>query len=656
MDQIKEIPAAKIIIVKLQPAEEGHALIPRVKYVNSSAADFLGYSAQELLQKNLNFLFPEGKQREVWQSALSQLNGTAASKSFKGEIETRERARIPVFVSLRSLPQQNKAPHAVLMLLQDLSRSVKKTPAAAPPSGKGSSELDPYQCLEVEHALVESEERFRQMADMAGEWLWEQDPDGYYIYSSTAVNQILGFTVNQVIGRHYTEFLTDQDKESQRSYASIRHPFFGLTNHYRHKDGHLVITESTGLPIINPAGKLLKWRGVDRDITARKQFQDALIESEKRIRLIIESSLSAIVIMDSYGIITDWNPQAEKIFGWTRLEAVGQPLDQLIVPQRLRRAHREGLQRFLSTGAGPMLNRLIELTALRRDQTEFPVEVSISPMKEGNAYSFSAFIHDISSRKAAEHQIREAQVKLAVARNEINIARTIQTSLSPSVPIDTEQFEVHGFCLPADQVGGDYFDYFFVNENRLEMIVADVSGHSLGPALFMVETRSAIRALANGKGTPSEKMTVLNQFLFEDLDRSDFFITLFYMQYDIGTRRLCFASAGHPPPLLFQPAHNTCTALDAGGLILGVNKNVTFEENTLALEQGDIVLLYTDGLIEAENDQGEFFGIDRVCELFRTHSGQTPKQLIDTLLDQLKQFCRAQTFKDDITLMVFRCK
>jgi serine phosphatase RsbU (regulator of sigma subunit) len=151
-------------------------------------------------------------------------------------------------------------------------------------------------------------------------------------------------------------------------------------------------------------------------------------------------------------------------------------------------------------------------------------------------------------------------------------------------------------------------------------------------------------------------MTVLNQFLFEDLDRSDFFITLFYMQYDIGTRRLCFASAGHPPPLLFQPAHNTCTALDAGGLILGVNKNVTFEENTLALEQGDIVLLYTDGLIEAENDQGEFFGIDRVCELFRTHSGQTPKQLIDTLLDQLKQFCRAQTFKDDITLMVFRCK
>ncbi|MGZ8931359.1 MAG: SpoIIE family protein phosphatase [Methylosarcina sp.] len=624
--------------------------------MNSSAANFLGYSVQELLHKNLNFIFPEGKPRDLWKSVIAQLSDKVSGKSFSGEIETREKNRISVFISLTPLPKQNKGSNTILVLLQDLSRSFKK-PLAIDADDKGS-DLDAFQCREVESALVESEERFRQMADMAGEWLWEQDPDGYYIYSSNAVNQILGFTVNQVIGRHYTEFLTAQDKESQQTYASIRHPFYGLNNHYRHKDGHLVLTESTGLPIINASGKLLKWRGVDRDITARKQYQDALMESEKRKRLIIESSLSAIVIMDSYGLITDWNPQAEKIFGWSRLEAIGQPLDQLIIPQRLRQAHREGLQRFIRTGTGPMLNRLIELVALRRDQTEFPVEISISPMKEGSAYSFSAFIHDISSRKAAEHQIREAQVKLAIARNEINIARNIQSSLSPSAPISNEHFEVHGFCLPADQVGGDYFDYFFLKEDRLEMIIADVSGHSLGPALFMVETRSAIRALANRDqgGTPSEKMSLLNQFLFEDLDKSDFFITLFYMQYDVSTRQLCFASAGHPPPLLFQSARNICTKLDAGGLILGVNKNVSFEENTITLAKGDIILLYTDGLIEAENAQGEFFGIDRVCDIFREHSGQTPRQLMDIVLSQLKQFCRTESFNDDITLMVFKCK
>ncbi|MDD5410543.1 MAG: PAS domain S-box protein [Methylobacter sp.] len=624
-------------------------------------------------------------------------------------------------------------------------------------------------------ALAESEERFRQMAEMTGEWLWEQDPDGYYTYSSTAVNQILGFSPDEVIGKHYTEFLTPQDKANQQPYATIHQPFYALINHYRHKDGHQVLTESTGLPIINAKGDLVKWRGVDRDITARKHFQDALIESEKRTRLIIESSLSAIVIMDSYGIITDWNPQAEKMFGWSRNEAIGQRLQDLIIPPRFRKAHRQGLQHFLQTGIAPLLNKVIEHVSIRRDGSEFPVELSISPLKLGNAYIFSGFIHDITkrkrlehrfrqavesapnaivmvnesgiiemvnsqaeksfgysrselvgqpvemlmperfrsahigfrqaylaapesrpmgmgrdlyglrkdgaefpveiglslidseeeilvmstiveitARKAAEQKIRQAQINLAIAQSEIKIAQRIQASLSPSAPIKSEHFEVAGFCLPADQVGGDYFDYFFRNEDQLDMIIADVSGHSIGPALFMVETRSAIRTQANGLGTPAETLSILNNFLFEDLDKAGFFITLFYLQYDITNHQLSFANAGHPPPLLFSPFQDECRQLDAEGLILGINKKVIFEEKTTTLSKGDLILLYTDGITEAENAKGDFFGIERVSDIFIQHSQQTPQKIIDALLEQLKQFRQSESFNDDITLMVFK--
>jgi PAS domain S-box-containing protein len=271
---------------------------------------------------------------------------------------------------------------------------------------------------------------------------------------------------------------------------------------------------------------------VDRDITARLHFQDALIESEKRVRLIIESSLSAIVIMDSYGIISDWNHQAEKMFGWTKTEAIGQRLETLIIPPAQRNAHQQGLQHFLRTGTGPFLNQLIELNALRRDGTEFPVEVSVSPLKSGNSYSFSGFIHDISNRKAAEQQIRQAQINLAITQSEIKIAQQIQASLSPSTPIKSKDFEVTGYCLPADQIGGDYFDYFYRDTDRLDMIIADVSGHSIGPALFMVETRSAIRTQALGPARPAEILNVLNHFLYEDLNKTDYFITLFYLQYN----------------------------------------------------------------------------------------------------------------------------
>ena len=511
------------------------------------------------------------------------------------------------------------------------------------------------ECQEIESALRESEERFRQMAEMTGEWLWEQDPRGYYIYSSNAVNQILGYSQDEVIGKHYTKFLTAQDQAKQQHYAISHRPFYALTNHYRHKDGHPVFTESTGLPIIDADGQLLKWRGVDRDITARKHFHDALIESEKRTRLIIESSLNAIVIMDAYDIITDWNHQAERMFGWLRDEAIGQRLDELIIPARLRKAHRLGLDHFLRTGAGPLLNQLIEQVAVRRDGTEFPIELSISPLKLGNTYIFSGFIHEITARKAAEQKIRQAEVDLAIAQSEIKIAQRIQASLSPSAPIKTEHFEVVGFCLPAAQVGGDYFDYFYRDGVHLDMIIADVSGHSIGPALFMVETRSAIHTQASHLGTPAETLGVLNKFLFEDLDNADYFITLFYLQYDMVTRQLSFANAGHPPPLLLSCFQNECTQLDADGMILGVRKQIVFEEKTLTLADGDVILLYTDGLTEAENPDGEFFGIERVSAVFMQHAKQSPQAIIAALLTELKHFCLREAFNDDITLMVFKC-
>jgi len=603
-----------------------------IEMVNSQTETFFGYSRHELIGQPVEMLMPErfrsahiGYRQAYLAAPVSRSMG--AGRDLYGLRKDGTEFSVEIGLSLIDN-------HEETLIL--------------------SSILDITQRKKVESALKESEERFRQMAEMTGEWLWEQDPVGYYIYSSTAVNQILGFSQDEVIGKHYTEFLTPQAKAEQQGYATSHQPFYALTNHYRHRDGNPVLTESTGLPIIDAEGKLLKWRGVDRDITVRKHFQDALIESEKRTRLIIESSLSAIVIMDSYGLITDWNHQAEKIFGWSRKEAIGQRLEDLIIPSRFRNAHRQGLQHFLNTGIGPLLNQLIEHVAMRRDGSEFPVEFSISPLKLGNAYIFSGFIHEITARKAAEQKIRQADINLAIAQSEIKIAQRIQASLSPSAPIRSEHFEVTGYCLPADQIGGDYFDYFFRSEEHLDMIIADVSGHSIGPALFMVETRSAIRSQTNRLGTPSETLGVLNNFLFEDLDNADYFITLFYLQYDITSRQLSFANAGHPPPLLLSPFQRECRQLDAEGMILGVRKNLVFEEKTTILSEGDLILLYTDGLTEAENPDGEFYGIGRVSDIFIQYAQHSPERIIDEQLKHLKQFCQSESFKDDITLMVFK--
>jgi sigma-B regulation protein RsbU (phosphoserine phosphatase) len=650
--QPNEFPKAKIVIVEWDHSGDTYVWPPRIKHINAAASELLGFDEKEVADKSFHLLCPESED-QPWQQVFSQLIASGDDQYAIAGIATRTGRLIKSLMSLSRLITKDPERINILILIQEFSNKVLSETDVVDESG--ISDFEASACRDVESALVESEERFRQMAEMTGEWLWEQDPKGFYIYSSTAVYQILGFRPDQVVGKHYTEFLTAQDKTEQLFYAASQEPFYCLINHYQHKDGHQVITESTGLPIIDANGKLVKWRGVDRDITAKKQFQDALIESEKRIRMIIESSLNAIVTMDSFGIIRDWNHKAEQMFGWAREEAVGHRLDELIIPERFRKAHRQGLENFLRDGKGAILNRLIEQTALRRNGTEFPIELSISPLREGNAFIFSGFIHDISARKAAEQQIRQAQVKLAIARNEIEIARKIQSALSPSIPIKNDQFEVVGRCLPADQVGGDYYDYFCRGGRNLEIVIADVSGHSIGPALFMVETRSAIRANAGGVESPAEKLNALNGFLFEDLDKSDFFITLFYLQYDIDNRLIRYANAGHPPPLLYQQRQHACLHLDAEGLIVGVHEKVHFEEKSQPIESGDIILFYTDGLIEAEDEQGNFFGIDRLESLLIEHCQDAPDKLINAFLLHLQQYCQTDSFKDDITLMVFKC-
>lgn len=604
----------------------------KIEYANPKFTELTGFSADELIGQNPRLLqsgnMPIESYQAMWQTLIS-------TGEWRGEIQNQKKngETYWVYESISAIKNSAGEITHFVAVEEDITRR-----------------------KQAESALAESEERFRQMAEMTGEWLWEQDPDGYYLYSSNAVKQILGYSQDQIIGKHYTAFMTAQDQKYQQSYSASHRPFYALVNHYQHKDGKQVLTESSGLPITNSEGRMTKWRGVDRDITARMHFQEAMIESEKRTRLIIESSINAIVIMDAYGIITDWNRRAENMFGWSSQEAIGQRLDALIIPPRFHKAHRQGLQTFLQTGVSSILNKQTEQIALRRDGTEFPVELSVSPLKLGNSYIFSGFIHDISGRKAAEEQIRQAHVNLAIAQNEIRIAQQIQATLSPSAPITSEDFEVAGFCLPADKVGGDYFDYFFRKEAQLDIVIADVSGHSIGPALFMVEARSAIRAQTNQLATPSETLTVLNNFLFDDLDKSDYFITLFYLQYNICTQQLRFANAGHPPPLLFSMYDREFKKLDADGLILGVHRDVVFEEKMTMLGKGDLLLLYTDGLIEAENANKEFFGLERVKSVLLQNIQDNPQQIINALLDAIQQFCQKTAFADDITLMVFKCR
>ena len=158
-------------------------------------------------------------------------------------------------------------------------------------------------------------------------------------------------------------------------------------------------------------------------------------ESEQRISSILETALDAVVTMNPAGQITGWNAEAERIFGWSRQEAVGRCMSDTIIPPQYREAHERGLQRFLDTGEGPLLNKRIEITALNRTGHEFPVELAISSTKVADAWTFSAFVRDISDRRQAE----EAREEANRAKNEFLIlqaADKLQQSLFNTISHD----------------------------------------------------------------------------------------------------------------------------------------------------------------------------------------------------------------------------
>jgi PAS domain S-box-containing protein len=148
-------------------------------------------------------------------------------------------------------------------------------------------------------------------------------------------------------------------------------------------------------------------------IADRNRAEEAFQRVEQQARAIVDSALDAVVVMDAEGVIRDWNNQAEETFGWSRPEALGRRISETIIPMRCRAAHEVGLRHFLKTGQGPVLNRRIEITALRRDGAEFPVELTITPLKFGDTWTFSSFIRDITARKQSEEDLRNAQAELA---------------------------------------------------------------------------------------------------------------------------------------------------------------------------------------------------------------------------------------------------
>jgi serine phosphatase RsbU (regulator of sigma subunit) len=238
-------------------------------------------------------------------------------------------------------------------------------------------------------------------------------------------------------------------------------------------------------------------------------------------------------------------------------------------------------------------------------------------------------------------------------RQELEMGTKIQQSMLPQTPPIIEGLDIAFYLKPADEVGGDYYDLVPLDEHRLAIAIGDVNGHGLGAALLMAMAKSAFHMQVRRDPDAATVITGLNEMVFSATAERRF-MTFFYALVDLQERRIHYTNAGHHYPYQLQARDGRLISLKPSAYPLGVRPNTQFPVREGSIGPGDVLVFYTDGIIEAKNPQGEEFGFERLEELLWQHQRQSAERIREAILASLREFQAGQPQDDDVTLMVLK--
>jgi len=238
-----------------------------------------------------------------------------------------------------------------------------------------------------------------------------------------------------------------------------------------------------------------------------------------------------------------------------------------------------------------------------------------------------------------------------VMEEELNLAREIQQNLLPSESPQLDGYEVSSVSVPSRQVGGDYFDYM-VDEDDFAFVVADVAGKGVPASLLMASIQASIRSMKDKKNKPVAVLESLNEVMY-DIMAIDKFATMFYGCIQLKKDRLVYSNAGHFFPVIVS-ADGGVRQLDYSGLVLGVQREFRYEKFKLKMKPGDMLVITTDGVIEAENEEGEMYGEEKLHTFLSGLAGKSARYIRDAIARDVALFSSSGTLRDDMTIMVIR--
>ncbi len=243
---------------------------------------------------------------------------------------------------------------------------------------------------------------------------------------------------------------------------------------------------------------------------------------------------------------------------------------------------------------------------------------------------------------------------------ELQMAQDVQKGLLPKFLPNILGWDFGALWLPARQVAGDYYDFIQIpnsqiSEPKIGIVIGDVTDKGMPAALFMAVTRSTLRASIAATNSPSSAINQANKLISID-SFSDMFVSLFYAQINLKTSEIIYVNAGHNPPIHFSAMQNEFHYLERTGTVLGIDESSSYDQKSFFIQPGDLLFLYTDGVSDAENEEGNYYSLESIRELIQTLRNDSPMKILESIEQNIHTFISNRPILDDITMFVVKKK
>jgi PAS domain S-box-containing protein len=496
------------------------------------------------------------------------------------------------------------------------------------------------------------EKWFRQLLAASPDALIVSDATGKILLVNDAVERLFGYARDELEGQ-FVECLVpprhrEGHKQHRRAYAAspfVRLMGSGVELTACRKDGSEFPAEIALGPMQTEDG-LVVFSAI-RDITERKKAEEALMESEERFALAVRGTDAGI---------WDWDLRRKKVYFSKRWKSMLGYDDAEITDdfsEWERRVHPEDIDRARTAIRDYLEGRTPDYELEHRLQHKdgsyrwILARGAVVRDAEGKPYRMSGSHLDVTDRKRMEHALREQQAELLAAEE-------IQSYLLPKKPPKLEGFDIEGKCYPAEFAAGDHFDFLFLKSGIFVPIIGDVCGHGVASAILMASLHAHLRSLIETHTDLCEMVRRANSILTKS-SPDERFVTLLAVAIDLTNRSLSYVRCGHPPGLVMNAEGEVTLRMELGNLPLGVLPEVDYQQSEPhQLRNGDVVVLLTDGILEAVSADGNAFDWTRAIQTLRDNRHRPASEIVESLKQAACDYVAGGRFKDDVTLVVIK--